>query len=116
MTRSSNTSVVPHVEDPESIIHKKKDKSIEGSSGFEKVQDEKVEDYEIKAPESEKESETELEEEMSNIANISMGEYKRRMCDDTVHPTIPATTNFELKGHILVQLKDIPFYRHVQSY
>ena len=26
------------------------------------------------------------------------------------NPAIRATTNFELKGHILAQLKDIPFY------
>ncbi|XP_023757312.1 uncharacterized protein LOC111905824 [Lactuca sativa] len=36
------------------------------------------------------------------------------MCDDTgpglVQPTIPATATFELKGHILTQLKEIPFY------
>lgn len=48
-------------------------------------------------------------------ATITMEEYKKWMCDDTgqglVQPEIPATTNFELKGHILYALKHIPFYR-----
>ena len=110
MTRSSSSTVVPHVVDLESIIRKQKDKAIGESSGFDK----KIEDFEPNTPEFEEENETESEEEMENIADIPMGEYKRRMHDDTgpglMQPAIPATSNFELKGHILAQLKDIPFY------
>ncbi|XP_023766971.1 uncharacterized protein LOC128127960 [Lactuca sativa] len=51
---------------------------------------------------------------MANINEMSMGEWKKRMRDDTdprlVQPAIPATANFELKGHILSQLRDIPSY------
>lgn len=54
------------------------------------------------------------EDEMANISDIAMGEYKRRMRNVTrsglVQPMIPTTTNFELKGHILAELKDIPCY------
>lgn len=42
-------------------------------------------------------------------------EYNKWMHNDNgsslVPPEIPATTNFELKGHILAMIKDIPFYR-----
>ncbi|KAL7584927.1 hypothetical protein Lser_V15G44247 [Lactuca serriola] len=45
---------------------------------------------------------------------MAMGDYKKRIRDDVglslVHPTIPANATFELKGHILTALKDIPFY------
>lgn len=57
---------------------------------------------------------------MADIADIPMGEYKRRMCDDTgprlVQPVAPATANFELKDHILAQLKDILFYGKDHKY
>ena len=59
---------------------------------------------------------------MADIAYISMEAYKKRIRVDTgpglVQPEILATTNFELKGHILVQLKDIPFYEkdHEDAY
>lgn len=50
---------------------------------------------------------------MADIPDISMETYKKRICDDTepnlVQPTIPATPTFELKGHILAAIKDIPF-------
>ena len=46
MTRSSISSVVSPVEDPESIIRKKKDKAIGESSGFDK----KIEDLELNTP------------------------------------------------------------------
>ena len=43
-----------------------------------------------------------------------MGANKKRIRDDAgpglVQPAIPATTTFELKGHILFALKDIPFF------
>ena len=51
---------------------------------------------------------------MANIDEVPMGEWKKRMRDDTgpglVQPAIPATATFELKGHILAQLKEIPFH------
>ena len=51
---------------------------------------------------------------MANIDDITMGEYKKRMRNDIgpglVQTTIPATATFELKGNILAQLKDMPFY------
>ena len=51
---------------------------------------------------------------MENIDEVPMGEWKKKMRDDTgpglVQPAIPATATFELKGHILAQLKEIPFY------
>ncbi|KAL7598776.1 hypothetical protein Lser_V15G25946 [Lactuca serriola] len=64
---------------------------------------------------------------MADIADILMGDYKKRIRDGTrlglVQPAIPATANFELKGHILAQLKDIPFhgkehedaYKHIEE-
>ncbi|XP_052621649.1 uncharacterized protein LOC128127245 [Lactuca sativa] len=51
---------------------------------------------------------------MANIDEVAMGKWKKRIRDDTgpglVQPVIPATATFELKGHILAQLKEIPFY------
>ena len=51
---------------------------------------------------------------MANIADMSTGAYKKRIRDDIglvlLQPTIPATSTFELKGHILAALKDVPFY------
>ena len=56
----------------------------------------------------------ELANTMANIADLTMVECKKRMRDDTgsglVQPAIPTTATIELKGHILAQLKDIPFY------
>lgn len=66
--------------------------------------------------ESDKVSKTESEPKanMTDIANIMMEAYKRRMHDDTrpglVQATMPNTPTFVLKGHILAQMKDIPFY------
>lgn len=52
---------------------------------------------------------------MVYITIMMMEEYKRRMHNDNnlrlVPPSIPAATRFELKGHILSMLKDIPFSR-----
>lgn len=46
---------------------------------------------------------------------MTMGEYKKRFHYDKgpglVPPEIPADRDFELKGHILLMLKDIPFSR-----
>lgn len=122
MTRSSSSTVVRPVEDPKSILHIKKNKAIRESSGKEKIQGKKVVDYEPKAPEFEEESDTELKEEMENIAGIIMEEYKKNMRDyigqGLVQPAIPATANFELKGQILTQRKEIPFDRkdHKDAY
>lgn len=62
---------------------------------------------------SESEKDIEPEDEMDDIAEMTMEEYKKRMRDigsSLVQPEIPNTTNFELKGHILALLKYIPFY------
>ncbi|KAL7595523.1 hypothetical protein Lser_V15G29447 [Lactuca serriola] len=52
---------------------------------------------------------------MVNIDEMAMGDYKKCIRDDVgsvlVHPTVPANATFELKGHILIALKDIPFYK-----
>ena len=52
---------------------------------------------------------------MADIADISLETYKKRICDNTgsglMQPTIPATGTFELKGHILSTLKEIPLTR-----
>lgn len=59
---------------------------------------------------------------MVDIFDMSMQAYKRRMHEDTrpglVEPTIPDTTSFKLKGNILAQLIDIPFYGkdHEEAY
>ena len=91
---------------------KKKDKAIGESSGFgsfEKTQEDMAADHKLETPKSPK-----LEAEMASITFISMEEYKKRMREDTrpglVKSTNPATKNFELKGHILARLKDIPVY------
>lgn len=51
---------------------------------------------------------------MANIDEVPIGEWTKRMREDTgpglVQPAIPATATFELKGHILAQLQEIPFY------
>ena len=51
---------------------------------------------------------------MVAIEEMSMGAYKKRIREDMglglVQPAIPATATFELKGHILTALKDIPFF------
>lgn len=64
---------------------------------------------------------------MEYIMTMTMEEYNRRMWEDNVHglvrPKIMATKNFELKGHILNMLKDIPFsekdhehaYKHIDE-
>lgn len=123
MTRGSNFLIIPPLEDPESAFHKKKDKKIDESSStfqsekfesFEKNHDKKGIRYEL-------ETESDLEEkikteidEMADITTMTMEEYKRRMCNDNstgfAPPTIPVVTSFELKGHILLMLKDIPFF------
>ncbi|XP_052626819.1 serine/threonine-protein kinase AtPK2/AtPK19 [Lactuca sativa] len=58
--------------------------------------------------------EGEFDNTMANIDEVPMGEWKKRIRDDTgpglVQPVIPATATFELKGHILAQIKEIPFY------
>ena len=58
---------------------------------------------------------------------MMMEEYKGKMCNDNepglVPPEIPTMTNFELKGHILSMLNDIPFsgkdhedaFRHIEA-
>lgn len=60
------------------------------------------------------EPENEPRNEMMNIEEMSMGAYRKRIWDDVglglVQPAIPAIATFELKGHILSALKDIPFY------
>lgn len=44
-----------------------------------------------------------------------MGDYRKRICEDNgpglVLPDIIAERSFELKGYILLMLKDIPFSR-----
>ena len=51
---------------------------------------------------------------MAAIEEMSMGAYKKRIREDVgpglVQPAIHATATFELKGHILTALKDIPFF------
>ena len=140
MTRSSNTHLVPPLEDPESALHKKKTPLQELKSAFSRksgkktgessssakhksnlehldhtpVQTESEYDTEPEFEEHTSEPENEPRNEMAAIEEMSMGAYKKRIRDDMgpglVQPAIPATATFELKGHILTALKDIPFF------
>lgn len=51
---------------------------------------------------------------MEDITTMSMDEYKRHVRNDNRWgldpPKIPTTTKFELPGHILGMLQDLPFY------
>lgn len=74
-------------------------------------------------PESESEGEVGSKiEGMGYITRMTMEEYNRWMHNENwsglVPPEIPSATNFELKGHILNMLKDIPLYEkdHEDSY
>ena len=59
---------------------------------------------------------------MANIADMSREAYQKIIREDIgpdlVHPIIPAATTFELKGHILYALKEVPFSRkdHEDAY
>ena len=152
MTRGSNTPLVPPLEDPESTLHKNKNKNTKedhtpkktplqelksafsrksgkkiGESSSTPKDKSKVEEFgPVSNPhESEYESDPEFkifasepkdeqEDEMENIEEMSMGAYKKQIREDVgpslVQPAILATATFELKGHILTALKDIPFY------
>ena len=97
------------------LFVKKKGKEVGESITSLNEEDPKKEDTEYETKfEEESEQESEPDNTMGDITDIPMGEYKRRMRVDIrpglVQPAIPATTNFELKGHILTQLKEIPFY------
>lgn len=108
------------------VVFSKKNGKKVGESNFSSVADEdpKKEDIEYEETESEEESgfEDEPANTMANIDEVPMGEWKKRIHDDTgpgpVQPVIPATATFELKGHILAQLKEIPFYGkdHANAY
>ena len=84
-----------------------------GESSSQKSEQSKIESFEHNPipKETEYETKTETKEEsdqesepdntMANIADMSMGEWKKRMHDDTrkglVQPVIPTTGNFELE-------------------
>ena len=126
MNHGSNLPLTPPFEDLKSAFHKNKDKHIGESSNkpvnkskfesFEKTPNKKEAGYK---PETESERgsvpESEPKNNMANIADMTMEEYKRRIRDDTisglVQLTIPKTASFELKVRILVQLKDILWER-----
>ena len=143
MTRGSSTPLIPPLEDPETALRRNKGKTVGETTSsknsplknfksvFGKKRSSKAgassaslstEDPIPKDTEYETEEESEhtsdIEEDlataMANIDEIPMGEWKKRMRDDTgpglVQPAIPATATFELKGHILAQLKEIPFH------
>lgn len=97
MTRGSGSTLVPPVDDPKLIIRKQRGKEIESDTST-----------------FGEESNSDQGDNMADIVDIPMGDYKKRIRDGTepglVQPAIPATANFELKGHILAQLKDIPFH------
>nr|KAJ0205103.1 hypothetical protein LSAT_V11C500241070 [Lactuca sativa] len=109
--------------DLKSVFGKKKGKKV-GDSSNQKSVESKIDNFEENPIPKETEYESEYKEErdlegkltntMANIDEVPMGEWKKRMRDDTgpglMQPAIPATSNFELKGHILAQLKEIPFY------
>lgn len=51
---------------------------------------------------------------MVDITTMKMEEYNRRMRDDNrsrlMRPKIPLATKFDVKGHMLNMLNDIPFF------
>ena len=102
------------MEDPESIIRQKRGKAIEEPDNLNEIHNEKIEGYESDTPTFGVESNSDREDDMVNIADIPIGDYKKCIRDGTgsglVQPTIPANANFEWKGHILAQLRDISFY------
>lgn len=127
MTRGSTFSIEPPLDDPESAFQKKKDKKVGESSN--KFQSDKVESFNITQdnkgerfkPETNSDSEWDDKRErgesdntMGDITKMIMKEYRMRIRDDNgsriMIPKIPATVDFELKGHILNMLKDITFF------
>lgn len=124
MTRGSQLLIIPPIEELGSALHKKKDKNVDESSSsfhldkfeiFEKTPNKKGTGYE---PGTESDLEEEVKsklEEMVDLVEMMMEEYKRRLHNDNgpglVPPTIPAATNFELEGQILAMLTYIPFHR-----
>ena len=101
---------------------KKRGKTIEEPEDLNKIHNDKVEGYESDTPTFGEESNSEQEDNKADIADIPMGDYKKSIRDGTgpglVQPAIPATANFKLNGHILAQLKDVPFYgkEHEDAY
>ena len=118
---SSNTPKKSPLSNLKTVFGKKKSSKSGASSASLTIEEPIQEDIGYETEEEEEatyEQETESEEElaftMANIDEIPMGEWKKRMRDDhgpgLVQPAIPATATFELKGHILAALKEIPFY------
>ncbi|XP_023751176.2 uncharacterized protein LOC111899567 [Lactuca sativa] len=117
-TTSSKSSPLKNLK---SVFNKKKSSKSGASSASIAIEDPIKEDTEYETEEEEAltfghdfDSGDELAIIMANIDEVPMGEWKKKMRDDTVpglvQPAIPATATFELKGHIPAQLKEIPFY------
>jgi len=102
MTRSTSGPLTPPFSDPESAFRKK------GTS----TSTANLSDVEVSDSDGETVRDTNTNE-MADIANMTLEEYATRTTNaertGVVRPTIPNNTNFELKGHILHMLRDIPF-------
>lgn len=102
MTRSASGPLTPPFADLESAFRKK------GPS----TPTTNLSDAEVTDSDREAESDTNTNE-MADIANMTLEEYATMNANadrtGVVCPTIPNNTNFELKGHILHMLRDIPF-------
>ncbi|CAI9266227.1 unnamed protein product [Lactuca saligna] len=75
--RAASSTLVPPVEDPESIIRQNRGKAIEESDNLKTIHDEKVEGYESDIPTFGEERNSEQEDDMADIADIPMGDYKK---------------------------------------
>ena len=124
MTRGSKTPILPPLEDLKPAFHKKKGKKGASSNTFksekfelfERTPDKKEIGYDPKTSIEESSDEEEIKskvEEIVDITRMTMGDYKKRIREEygpgLVPPEILSKRSFELKGHILSMLKDIPF-------
>lgn len=121
--QGSNFPIIPPLEDLQIVFHKKKYKRVNESSSsfqldkfksFEKTSDKKGIGYDPGTKSDSKEEVKSKVKEMAGITTMTMEEYKRRIRNENdpglVAPEFPVAKNFELKGHILSMLKDIPFF------
>jgi len=104
MTRSISGPLTPLFLDPESAFPKKKQDQTNTTS---------ADSFSNSEPSDQGTNYDTNTHKMADIANMTLEEYATQTTQTfqmgVVRPTIPNNTNFELKGHILHMLREIPF-------